>query len=198
MGPRPSGRVAGRPGLARRVPILSRRSPRYSLESGDFLRDPKVMARFDPTRPDFSPYGFSCVRWTPTTMPRGDRHNEIELNLLEDGRLVYLMGGRKVVVPAGRLTVFWAGVSHQIVDFERLDRVFRADDSPGVVPPVAACRTTSRNRFCMARPSSNRTRAVWRRTGRGSSYGAKTCGSARRNAATPACWRSKPACGGWR
>ncbi len=76
------------------------------------------MARFDPTRPDFSPYGFSCVRWTPTTMPRGDRHNEIELNLLEDGRLVYLMGGRKVVVPAGRLTVFWAGVSHQIVAFE--------------------------------------------------------------------------------
>ena len=82
------------------------------------------MARFDPRRPDFSPYGFSCVRWTPTTMPRGDRHNEIELNLLEDGRLVYLMGGRKVVVPAGRLTVFWAGVSHQIVDFDCLTQYF--------------------------------------------------------------------------
>lgn len=76
------------------------------------------MTHFDPKRPDFSPYGFSCVRWTPTPMPRGDRHNEIELNLLEHGRLVYLMGGGTVVVPAGRLTVFWAGVSHQIVDFE--------------------------------------------------------------------------------
>ncbi len=76
------------------------------------------MDRFDPTRPDFSPYGFSCVRWTPTAMPRGDRHNEIELNLLEDGGLVYLMGGRKVVVPARQLTVFWAGVSHQIIEFE--------------------------------------------------------------------------------
>ncbi len=82
------------------------------------------MARFDPARPDFSPYGFSCVRWTPTTMPRGDRHNEIELNLLEEGRLVYLMGGRKVVVPAGRLAAFWAGVSHQIVGFERLSEYF--------------------------------------------------------------------------
>ena len=51
-------------------------------------------------------------------MPRFDRHNEIELNLLESGRLVYLMGGRKVAVPAGRLTVFWAGVPHQILDFE--------------------------------------------------------------------------------
>ena len=82
------------------------------------------MARFDPTRPEFSPYGFSCVRWTPTAMPRGDRHNEIELNLLDGGRLVYLMGGRKVVVPAGRLTVLWAGVSHQIVDFECVTEYF--------------------------------------------------------------------------
>lgn len=82
------------------------------------------MARFDPARPDFSPYGFSCVRWTPTSMPRGDRHNEIELNLLEEGRLIYLMGGRKVVVPAGRLAAFWAGISHQIVGFERLSEYF--------------------------------------------------------------------------
>lgn len=88
------------------------------------MRDTKVMVRFDPTRPDFSPYGFSCVRWTPTTMPRGDRHNEIELNLLESGSLVYLLGGRKVAVPAGRLTVFWAGVSHQILDFEGLAEYF--------------------------------------------------------------------------
>jgi AraC-like DNA-binding protein len=76
------------------------------------------MARFDPTRPDFSPYGFSCVRWTPTAMPRFDRHNEIELNLLESGSLMYLMGGKRLVVTAGRLTVFWAGVPHQILDFE--------------------------------------------------------------------------------
>jgi len=82
------------------------------------------MVRFDPDRPDFSPYGFGCVRWTPTTMPRSDRHNEIELNLLEGGMLVYLMGGRKVTVPAGRLTVFWAGVPHQILDFEGLCEYF--------------------------------------------------------------------------
>ena len=82
------------------------------------------MVRFDPTRPDFSPYGFSCVRWTPTTMSRSDRHNEIELNLLEGGRLVYLMGGQKVVVPAGRLAVFWAGIPHQILEFECLTEYF--------------------------------------------------------------------------
>jgi AraC-like DNA-binding protein len=78
------------------------------------------MVRFDPTRPDFSSYGFSCVRWTPTRMPRCDRHNEIELNLLESGRLTYLMGGQKVTVPAGRLIAFWASIPHQILDFEGL------------------------------------------------------------------------------
>ncbi len=90
------------------------------------MRNTKVMVRFDPTRSDFSSYGFTCVRWTPTAMPRCDRHNEIELNLLEAGSLVYLMGGRKVVVSAGRLTVFWAGVSHQVVDFESLTEYFVA------------------------------------------------------------------------
>jgi AraC-like DNA-binding protein len=82
------------------------------------------MVRFDPTRPDFSPYGFSCVQWTATTMPRCDRHNEIELNLLETGRVVYLMGGRRIAVHAGRLTVFWAGVPHQVLDFEGLTEYF--------------------------------------------------------------------------
>ena len=82
------------------------------------------MARFDPNRSDFSPYGFSCVRWTPTTMPRCDRHNEIELNLLDRGSLVYLMGGQKVTVPAGRLAVFWAGIPHQVIEFGGLTEYF--------------------------------------------------------------------------
>ena len=82
------------------------------------------MARFDPTRPEFSPYGFSCTRWTATMMPRCDRHNEIELNLLERGRVIYLMGGRTVAVPAGRLSVFWACVPHRVVGFEGLTEYF--------------------------------------------------------------------------
>jgi len=82
------------------------------------------MVRFDPSRPDFSPYGFSCVRWTPTAMSRSDRHNEIEINLLEGGTLVYLMGGQRVVVPAGRLAAFWAGVPHQIIEFDCLSEYF--------------------------------------------------------------------------
>jgi AraC family transcriptional regulator, melibiose operon regulatory protein len=74
------------------------------------------MARFDPARPDFAPYGLTCVRWTPGVMRRPDRHNEIELNLLEAGSVTYLLGGRKVTVPSGRLAVFWAAIPHQVID----------------------------------------------------------------------------------
>ena len=82
------------------------------------------MAHFDPTRPDFTSYGFSCVRWTPTTMPRCDRHNEVELNLLDSGRLIYLMGGQRITIPTGRLTAFWAAIPHQIIEFEGLSEYF--------------------------------------------------------------------------
>jgi AraC-like DNA-binding protein len=74
------------------------------------------MARFDPSRPDFAPYGLTVERWTPTLMPRPDRHNEIELNLLERGSVTYLLGGTKVTVEAGRMSVFWAAIPHQIIN----------------------------------------------------------------------------------
>lgn len=73
---------------------------------------------FDQSRPDFAPYGFTCEKWTPARMPRPDRHNEIEINLLEKGGLTYMIGGRKVKVPAGRLAIFWAAIPHQIIATE--------------------------------------------------------------------------------
>jgi AraC-like DNA-binding protein len=71
---------------------------------------------FDQRRRDFTPYGFTCERWTPARMARPDRHNEIEINLLTGGALTYLVGGRKVRVPAGRLAIFWAAIPHQIIE----------------------------------------------------------------------------------
>lgn len=75
------------------------------------------MHRFDDSRPEFSPYGFSCELWLPARMPRPDRHNEIELNLLTSGSLTYLLGGHRTTIQAGRLAVFWAAIPHQIVAF---------------------------------------------------------------------------------
>lgn len=74
------------------------------------------MVSFDPNRPDFTPYGLTCVRWTPAPMPRPDHHDEIEMNLLGSGFVTYLLGGQKVRIDAGRLSVFWAAVPHQIIE----------------------------------------------------------------------------------
>lgn len=81
---------------------------------------------FDPNRPDFAPYGLTCVHWRPSPMRRPDHHNEVELNFVETGAVTYLLGGRKTVVTAGRLSVFWAAIPHQIIDFGRETSYFVA------------------------------------------------------------------------
>ena len=49
-------------------------------------------------------------------MRRPDRHNEIELNLLKNGSLTYLLGGERVTISQGGLAAFWAAIPHQIID----------------------------------------------------------------------------------
>jgi AraC-like DNA-binding protein len=75
------------------------------------------MHRFDHTRPEFKPYGFTCELWKAAPMRRPDRHNEIELNLLKNGTLTYLFGGHRVTVQHDGLVVFWAAIPHQIIGF---------------------------------------------------------------------------------
>ena len=59
-------------------------------------------------------------------MPRPDRHNEVEINLLRSGSLTYLLGGRRTVVKAGRLALFWGAVPHQIIQWETKEPYFVA------------------------------------------------------------------------
>lgn len=84
------------------------------------------MKHFDNERPRFASYGFSCETWAPQAMPRADQHDEVELNYVPEGSLTYLMGGRRVTVPAQRLVVFWAVIPHQIVEFETASPYFVA------------------------------------------------------------------------
>lgn len=84
------------------------------------------MISFDPTRPDFKPYGFTCVRWKPSPMRRPDHHNEVELNLLPSGSVTYLLGGKKVRIESGRLIAFWAAIPHQIIEYSEGHEYFVA------------------------------------------------------------------------
>ncbi len=72
-------------------------------------------AHFEDSRPDLAPYGFTCEVWEAHPMPRPDRHNEIELNLVAAGSLTYLLGGRRITLRPQRLTAFWAATPHQVL-----------------------------------------------------------------------------------
>lgn len=74
------------------------------------------MQTFDKSRPEFQPYGLSCVHWMPTQMPRPDRHNEIEINYFPKGQLTFLIKDRKIEVSDNQFLIFWALVPHQIID----------------------------------------------------------------------------------
>ena len=73
---------------------------------------------FDERRQELAPYGLSCERWRPRVMRKPDRHNEIELNLLQSGSMTYLLRGKRYVIRPHRLTIFWALAPHQIVAVE--------------------------------------------------------------------------------
>lgn len=57
-------------------------------------------------------------------MPRPDRHDEIEINFLDQGRLTYLIGGNRITVESQAVTLFWAAVPHQIIQFEDVTRYY--------------------------------------------------------------------------
>ena len=95
--------------------MLSAESGGFFLDFGEFFLYPQVMKSFDATRLDFTPYGLTCERWQSVPMPRPDRHNEIEVNLILSGSLNYLFGGIRVTIPERGLGAFWAVVPHQVL-----------------------------------------------------------------------------------
>jgi len=73
---------------------------------------------FDKSRPQFEPYGLAVEKWVPKIMPRPDRHNEMEINLLTEGSITYLINDKKITVSSKRLAVFWALFPHQIIRYD--------------------------------------------------------------------------------
>ncbi len=65
-----------------------------------------MLNKFNKERRELEPYGLTCELWTPSLMPKADRHNEIEINYFPKGNITYLFHDYKKVVPSGRLTLF--------------------------------------------------------------------------------------------
>lgn len=74
---------------------------------------PRPDRKFYAASPAFGRFG---MRWfRPVVMPNEHFHGHIELNWLTSGHMNYLIDGKRIVVPAGQLVMFWAGVPHQTV-----------------------------------------------------------------------------------
>lgn len=77
---------------------------------------PRPTRRFYAQDQAFGRFG---MRWfTPVTMAMEHTHGHIEMNWLAAGHMDYLIDGRPVSIPAGQLSMFWAGIPHQTVAVE--------------------------------------------------------------------------------
>uniref|UniRef100_A0A7C1FU23 Helix-turn-helix domain-containing protein n=1 Tax=Caldilinea aerophila TaxID=133453 RepID=A0A7C1FU23_9CHLR len=61
-------------------------------------------------------YGLRSWRCHPDLMTLAHRHNDIELNFLLAGEVVYIYRDQKVRLSPGRLAIFWAAIPHQLIE----------------------------------------------------------------------------------
>jgi AraC family transcriptional regulator, melibiose operon regulatory protein len=59
--------------------------------------------------------GFKIWTGPVTLMRQAHTHNDIEINLLTQGRVDYIMNGRPVVLTPGRFTCFWGSHPHSLI-----------------------------------------------------------------------------------
>lgn len=78
---------------------------------------PRPDRKFYAQNPAFGRFG---IRWfAPQIMPAEHSHGHIEFNWLTSGSMDYVFDGKRVVVPAERMVVLWAGIPHQSVALDR-------------------------------------------------------------------------------
>jgi AraC family transcriptional regulator, melibiose operon regulatory protein len=59
--------------------------------------------------------GLASWRGQPPVMERFHRHNEVELNYVEEGSVTYVSGASQATVSTGQFAVFWAAIPHRLV-----------------------------------------------------------------------------------
>jgi len=62
------------------------------------------------------PSGLRCWQGRPQAMLSAHRHDDLEVNVVENAPLMYLFGGSLVTVEPGHAAVFWASVPHRLID----------------------------------------------------------------------------------
>jgi AraC-like DNA-binding protein len=58
----------------------------------------------------------ACWQGRGHAMPSAHRHDDLEVNLVQDEPLTYLFGGSLVTIQPGHAALFWASVPHRLID----------------------------------------------------------------------------------
>jgi AraC-like DNA-binding protein len=62
------------------------------------------------------PSELACWQGRGHAMASAHRHDDLEVNLVEDEPLTYLFGGSLVTIEPGHAALFWAAVPHRLID----------------------------------------------------------------------------------
>jgi AraC-like DNA-binding protein len=62
------------------------------------------------------PSALACWQGRGHAMPSAHRHDDLEVNIVEDQPLTYLFGGSLVTIQPGHAALFWAAVPHRLID----------------------------------------------------------------------------------
>jgi AraC family transcriptional regulator, melibiose operon regulatory protein len=63
---------------------------------------------------------FGMRIFKPSLMKEPHRHGHVELNLIRNARMIYMIDGQQFSVEPDRLVLFWAGIPHQLTAIEQL------------------------------------------------------------------------------
>lgn len=77
----------------------------------------------DTSATDVVDVGFRPWTRAPLAMARAHVHPEVEANFVPAGRCEYLLAGKPVTIPSGRLVLFWGAIPHRLVRVSRIARM---------------------------------------------------------------------------
>src|SRR5688572_9263876 len=60
--------------------------------------------------------GLWCRQGRGHAMASAHRHDDLEVNIVDDEPLTYLFGGTLVTIQPGHAALFWASVPHRLID----------------------------------------------------------------------------------
>ncbi|MEU7905811.1 helix-turn-helix domain-containing protein [Actinoplanes sp. NPDC049118] len=92
------------------IRAYGREFPRVVAASYLILPDVHMMLA-----PQEQEFGLACWEGAPAPMSRAHRHQDIEINVVVEGSMTYLFGGRYLELGPGTTTLFWGAIPHQLV-----------------------------------------------------------------------------------